>query len=225
MIDPLLINTIGVEQLVEAPFNLTDNVPHEVSTNLRRGTISDLANFIAGVIGSTDSLAFLPISVVDDQLLANTTTNEWFLAGAGTYHQTGGYPDIVCTEGLNAIVGNGTNWSLAVEIPIIVDPPAAMISQTITEGVTNYSPSENAVYLALQEKITGIQSIRFTGSGQDYTIPSGAIAIKGWINDAVQHKEMTGFESDLNTFTQSGTTFTFKKTITAGQRIIIDYYF
>jgi len=225
MIDPLLISTIRVGQLVEAPFNGTDNILHEVGTDLRRGTINDLATFIAGVIGTTGSLAFLPIAVVDGQLLPDTTTNEWFLAGKGTYTQTGGYPDIVCTEELNAIVGNGTNWSLAVEIPIVVDPPAAMISQTITEGVTNYSPSENAVYLALQEKITGIQSIRFAGSGQDYTIPSGAIAIKGWINDAVQHKEMTGFESDLNTFTQAGTTFTFKKTITAGQRIIIDYYF
>ena len=95
MIDPLLISTISVEQLVEAPFNLTDNIPHEVGTNLRRGTVSDLATFIAGIIGASDSLAFLPIAVTDGQTLPNTTTNEWFLAGKGTYSQTGGYPDIV----------------------------------------------------------------------------------------------------------------------------------
>lgn len=71
----------------------------------------------------------------------------------------------------------------------------------------------------------GIFQLRFAGSGQDYTIPVGAIAIKGWINDGVQHLEQTGFESDLNTFTQVDKTVTFKKTITAGQRIIIDYYF
>jgi len=225
MIDPLLISTIGVEQLVEAPFNLTDNIPHEVSTNLRRGTVNNLATFIAGVIGTTGSLAFLPIAVIDEQTLPNTTTNEWFLAGKGTYHQTGGYPDIVCTEELNAIVGNGTFWALAVEIPIVVDPPSAMISQTIAAGITNYSPSENAVFLALQNLVQGVDSIRYAGLGQDYTIPIGATALRGWINDAPQHKEMTGFEADLNTFTQSGLIVTFKKAITTGARIIIDYYF
>lgn len=69
-----------------------------------------------------------------------------------------------------------------------------------------------------------LQSIRFAGSGQNYTLPETAIAFKAWINDGVQHKEQAGFESDLNTFTQLGDVVTFKKTITAGQRIIIDYY-
>lgn len=70
-----------------------------------------------------------------------------------------------------------------------------------------------------------ISSIRFAGLGQTYTLPENAVAFKGWINDGVQQKEMTGFESDLNTFTQSGLIVTFKKTITTGARIIIDYYF
>jgi len=225
MIDPLLISTIRVGQLVEAVFSGTDNIPHEVGTDLRRGTINDLATYIAGIIESTAGIAFLPISVTDGQNLPNTTANEWFLAGKGTYSQIGGYPDIICTEELNVIIGNGINWSLGVEIPIVVDPPAAMISQTISEGVTNYSPSENAVFLALQDLVQGIDSIRYTGLGQDYAIPIGSTALRGWINDAPQHKEMTGFESDLNTFTQSGATFTFKKVITAGQRIVIDFYF
>lgn len=69
-----------------------------------------------------------------------------------------------------------------------------------------------------------INSIRFTGSGQDYDLPTGAIAFKCWINDAVQHLEEFGFESDLNTFTQTGDTITFKKTISINQRIYIDYY-
>lgn len=146
MIDPNAINTIRVGQLVEAVFSGTDNIPHEVGTDLRRGTIADLATYVAGVIESTGGLAFLPISVTDGQELPPTTANEWFLAGKGTYTQTGGYPDIICVEGLNVIIGNGVNWSLGVGVPIIVDPPAAMISQTVTEGVTNYSPSEDAVY-------------------------------------------------------------------------------
>jgi len=224
MIDPLLISTIRVGQLVEAPFNLTDNLPHEVGTDLRRGTVNDLAIFIGGIIETTGGIAFLPISVVDGQTLPNTTANEWFLAGKGTYHQTGGYPDVVCTEELNAIIGNGVNWTLGVEIPIVVDPPEAMISQTITSGVFNYSPSEDAVYNALQNYLTGLNSLRFAGLGQNYTIPTGATALKGWINDGIQHKEQTGFESDLNTFTQTGEIVTFKKAITTNQRIIIDYY-
>jgi len=224
MIDPLLISTISVEQLVEAPFNLTDNIPHEVGTNLRRGTVNDLAIFIAGVIETTDSLAFLPIAVTDGQTLPNTTTNEWFLAGKGTYLQTGGYPNIVCTEELNAIIGNGINWALGVEIPIVVDPPEAMISQTVTAGVLNYSPSENAVYLALQDYLTGLNSLRYAGSGQDYTIPTGAIAVNAHIDGYIQYTEQLGFETDLNTFTQTDNIVTFNTTIESGSQILIQFY-
>lgn len=73
-------------------------------------------------------------------------------------------------------------------------------------------------------KITTLQTKRFAGSGQEYELPADAVAFKGWINDAVQHAQQPGFETDLNTFTQLGTTVTFKKTIAAGQRILIDYY-
>jgi len=72
---------------------------------------------------------------------------------------------------------------------------------------------------------TGILSKRYVGAGQDYELPIGAIAFKGWINDGIQHVEDPDFLSDLNTITQSGTTVTFKMAITAGKRIIIDYHF
>lgn len=71
---------------------------------------------------------------------------------------------------------------------------------------------------------TTILTARFSGDGQDYDLPANAVAVKGWINDGVQHLEQLTFESDLNTFTQAGTTVTFKKAITTGQRITIDYY-
>ena len=71
---------------------------------------------------------------------------------------------------------------------------------------------------------TTILTARFSGDGQTYDLPENAVAVKGYINDGVQHLEQTGFESDLNTFTQSGVTVTFKKSITTGQRITIDYY-
>lgn len=81
--------------------------------------------------------------------------------------------------------------------------------------------------IASYEKIpnTQVDSIRFAGAGQTYNLPIGATAIKGWINDGVQHLEQVGFETDLNTITQAGIAVTFKKIITTNQRIIIDYYF
>jgi len=69
-----------------------------------------------------------------------------------------------------------------------------------------------------------IECIRYAGLGQVYELPVDAVAIKGYINDGVQHLEKTGFETDLNTFTQNGIEVTFKKTILTGQRIIIYYY-
>jgi len=72
--------------------------------------------------------------------------------------------------------------------------------------------------------LQSISSLRFVGAGQTYALTVGGIAFKGWINDGVQHLEKAGFESDLNTFIQIGNDVTFKKTITAGQRIIIDFY-
>lgn len=65
---------------------------------------------------------------------------------------------------------------------------------------------------------------RYAGSGQDYTLPDGAIAIEAHINEAVQFPEDPSYLSDLNTFTQTGTIVTFKKTILVGQRIRIKYY-
>lgn len=85
-------------------------------------------------------------------------------------------------------------------------------------------PTVDAVNDALETLVHGISSTRQSGSGQTYVIPTGAVALKGWINDGVQHLQQAGFESDLNTFTQSGANVIFKKTITTGQRIIIDYY-
>lgn len=225
MIDPLLISTIRIGQLTEAPFDPNGNIPHEVGTDLRRGTNTNYATFIAGLIGAMGGLSFLPITITNGQLLPSTTTNEWFLAGKGTYHQSGGFPDIVCTQELNAIIGNGTNWVLGVEIPITFNPPASMISQSISSGVTNYAPSENAVFLALQSKISNIYSIRFAGAGQTYTLPTGAKVMPIlYIDGYPQYLEDVAFLSDLNTFTILGSDVTFKTTIDSNSQIIIPYY-
>ena len=72
--------------------------------------------------------------------------------------------------------------------------------------------------------VISITNQRYAGSGQDYILPDDAIAFEAHINEAVQFPEDPSYISDLNTFTQTENTVTFKKTILAGQRIRIKYY-
>lgn len=51
-INPENINTISVGELPPASFNLTDKIPHEIGTDLFHGTIQDLVNFIAPMVGA-----------------------------------------------------------------------------------------------------------------------------------------------------------------------------
>lgn len=233
MINPDLVTTVRVGELPPSAISLTDNIPHEVGTELHQATVQNLADVIADYIASSEGLAFNPTQVLDGGTLPPTTTKEWLMVGKGTFNNVVGFPAITTTEELNVITSDGISWSLTVEIPI--DVTLAGITQNIRSGYLETTPSEDAVFNALSSKVNTsdlnaildsriIDCIRYVGSGQSYTIPNNAIATKCWVNDSVQHKEKAGFESDLNTFTQSGTTVTFKKTITTGQRIIIDYY-
>jgi hypothetical protein len=130
MIDPNNITTIRVGQLADAPLNLTDNIPHEVGTDLKRATIQELVNFVSTAIGAGSGVGFLPISVTDGQQLPDVPADpSFFLAGKGTFLNINGYPDIVCTEELNAIMSLSDHWEIAVEIPISADYPT---------GVSNY---------------------------------------------------------------------------------------
>lgn len=51
-IDPSLINTLRVGELVPAALSLTDNIPHEIGTDLRRCTIADLVAFLTPLVGA-----------------------------------------------------------------------------------------------------------------------------------------------------------------------------
>lgn len=161
-IDPNIVTTVRVGELPPNPFTLSDKIPHEIGDTLFRGTVQQLADTIGGYLGTSDSLAFNPTTVVDGGTLPNTSSNEWMLVGKGTFHNVGGQPDIVTTEQLNAITSNGSYWSLAVEIPINVD--LAGITQNIRSGYTNTTPSENAVYIALQDKLS---KGGYNGTAQD----------------------------------------------------------
>lgn len=100
-------------------------------------------------------------------------------------------------------------------------------------AITPLHPNDKVIICAIEVtdsslmpvSAKGNKSKRFAGNGQSYTLPSGAIAFKGWINESVQYLEDPAFVSDLLTFTQAGDVVTFKKAITLNQRIVIDYTF
>jgi len=170
MIDPTAVSTIRVGELSHEPFSLTDNVPHEVGTELKRGTIEDLATFISAFIGSTDGVGFRAISVTDGQTLPTTTQQEFILVGKGTYYNVVGGSTIICTEELNAIVSNGSYWFIGVEIPVNVE--LAGITQFIRDGFINTTPSEDAVYEALALKANVADSENIANKQNDLT-PDG----------------------------------------------------
>ena len=149
-INPNEISTTRVGNLPASALNLTDIIPHEVGTILTRSTIQDLSDFIANYIGAGDGLSFNPITILDGGTLPDSSSNEWILVGRGTFHNIGGSPDIITTEELNVLTSNGSFWSLSVQVPINVE--LAGIVQTIREGETETTPSEDAIFNALALK-------------------------------------------------------------------------
>lgn len=121
------------------------------------------------------------------------------------------------------------------ELDITDDSPVQLWQWSGSEWTTYssvYSKAEidaivTAIYAAIGTAtgISNVVSKRYAGSGQTYILPTGAIAFQASINDYPQWPEEVGFESDLNTFTQIGTTLTFKETIETDSRIRIMYYF
>jgi len=133
MIDPNVITTARVGDLPSADFNLTDNIPHEIGTDLKRGTVQQLADFISNYIGSSSSLSFNPTTVTSGGTLPVTTTNEWILVGKGTFQNVGGGLNITTTEELNALTSNGTYWALSVSLNLL-EEGCYYIEKTVGEG-------------------------------------------------------------------------------------------
>lgn len=232
MIDPNVVTTVRVGELPPATVNLTDKIPHEIDTELFSGTVKQLADTIGGYLGSLGGLSFNPTTISDGGTLPVTTVNEWMLVGKGTFHNVGGQPDIITTEELNALTSNGSYWSLAVEIPINVE--LAGITQNIRSGHTETTPSENTVFnaLALKANISDVVSpikLSFTNFGrliadqQNFTIPIGATAIFAIVNGGNYILETPESIDELDTFTQSAVTVSFKNTLVIGNNPIIFY--
>lgn len=155
MIDSNEITTIRVGELPSEPFSLTDNLPHEVGTSLKKGTIQELSTFIAAYIGASEGVGFRAISVTDGQTLPTTIKEEFILVGKGTFYNVSGGSTIICTEELNAIVSNGSFWFIGVEIPINFE--FSGITQEIRAGFLETTPSENALFQALLLKVNQTQ--------------------------------------------------------------------
>ena len=147
MIDPQIVTTVKVGELASEPFLGSDLIPHEVNGNLKKGTITDFATFLATIIGSSDAVGFRPVTIVDGQTLPSVTPNknEFILVGKGTFPNVGGGSPITTTAELNALVTSGVSWSIGVEIPIQVESDGTAIdtykADIIYSGATITVPS------------------------------------------------------------------------------------
>jgi len=227
MIDPIEITTIRIGELPSEPFNLTDNVPHEVGTDLKRGTIEELAVFIGAYIGASDGVGFRAISVTDGQTLPTTSIQEFILVGKGTFYNVAGGSTIICTEELNALVSNGSFWFIGVEIPVNVE--LAGITQFIRSGFTTTTPSENAIFNALSLKADVSDGNIFTvtdvvvtiASTQTFTIPTGHKAITVLVNGQPHYKTTGNNLSLVNRWSQTGDVVTLTKATAVNNYIYI----
>lgn len=100
------------------------------------------------------------------------------------------------------------------------------VTQEIREGETETSPSENAIFLALQtisESIQGdvefIDFPRLEEDQQDFIIPEGKTAIQAIVNGAVYVPSTANNTDNSHTFSQTGTTVTTQESLVTGNYI------
>jgi hypothetical protein len=153
-INPNLITTIRVDQLPDEALSLTNLIPHSVGTDLKSATIQELVDLVATAIGVSGGVGYIAISVTDGQQLPDVPElPSFFLCGAGTFLNINGYPDIICTENLNAIMSLTDHWELAVEIPI--NPLSGTVQSVTGSAVDNTDPLNPVI----NEIIYGVQNI------------------------------------------------------------------
>lgn len=153
-INPELITTIRVDQLPDGTLNLTNKIPHTSGTVLEKASVQELVDLVATTIGVSGGVGYIAISVTDGQQLPDVPElPSFFLCGAGTFLNINGYPDIICTENLNAIMSLSDHWELAVQIPI---NPLSGTVQTVTGSAVDNTDPLNPV---INEIISGVQNI------------------------------------------------------------------
>jgi hypothetical protein len=152
-INPADITTVRVDQLASDPITLTSLLPHQVGTDLKQDTVQALVDLVATAIGAGSGVGYLPISVTDGQQLPSVPSDpSFFLCGAGTYLNINGFPNVICTGELNAVMSLTDHWELAVEIPIVAEVGV----QTVTGSAVDNTDPLNPV---INEIIDGVQTI------------------------------------------------------------------
>jgi hypothetical protein len=197
--------SIRVGQLPSEAISLTDNFAHEVGNDLKRGTIEQLAIFVANYASTIQGVGFRAVTVTDGQTLPITDKEEFILVGKGTYYNVGGGSTLVLTEELNAIISNGSFWTIGVEIPINVE--LAGITQTIREGYTSTAPSEDAVFKALALlAVAPVYTLLIVGANTNtFILESGVIPSIISIDRGVIYKTIQ-WTFSVNTLTILGDT-------------------
>jgi len=138
-INPELITTIRVDQLPDGTLNLTNKIPHTSGTVLEKASVQELVDLVATAIGVSGGVGYIALSVTDGQQLPDVPElPSFFLCGAGTFLNINGYPDVICTENLNAIMSLTDHWELAVEIPI--NPLSGTVQSVTGSAVDNTDP-------------------------------------------------------------------------------------
>jgi len=168
-INPDNITTIRVDQLADAGLTLDSLFPHTVGTELTSSTIESLVTLVSTAIEGGIGVGYLPVSVTDGQTLPSIPDNPSFiLVGAGTYINLNGFPDLICTEELNAIMSLSDHWEIAVQIPI--DAPVGV--QTVTGSAVDNTDPQNPVINSTGGG-GGVSSV--TGDLVDNTDPNNPI--------------------------------------------------
>ena len=170
-INPQLITTIRVDQLPDGTLNLTNKIPHSNGTVLEKASVQDLVDLVATAVGVSGGVGYIALSVTDGQQLPDVPElPSFFLCGAGTFLNINGYPNIICTENLNAIMSLTDHWELAVEIPI--NPLSGTVQSVTGSAVDNTDPLNPIVNLSastlqaiLDNNHDLVDGINFQGTG------------------------------------------------------------
>jgi hypothetical protein len=151
-INPADITTVRVDQLASEPITLTSLLPHQVGTDLKQDTVQALVDLVATAIGAGSGVGYLPISVTDGQQLPAVPTDpSFFLCGAGTYLNINGFPNVICTGELNAVMSLSDHWELAVEIPIVAEVGVQTVTGSAVDNTDPINPVVNITTQTLQQ--------------------------------------------------------------------------
>ena len=215
--------SLRLGQLPSEAISLTDD--------LKRGTVQELALFIANYASLIGGVGFKAVTVTDGQTLPATTISEFILVGKGTFYNVGGGATIVTTEELNALISNGSFWSIGVEIPINVE--FAGIVQTIRSGFLATTPSENALFDALALKLNIADSTpapllkidypKLTVANDTFAIPVSGVCRQVFVNKMQWFEASANNTYQVDTWTQVGANVILKQNAKINNYVIIFY--